>query len=65
MDYVETLIREKALFFAKGTMPEIVHSLIPDSGFIKGRYYIVSIIEATADLLGKEQDPDIKEEVPF
>lgn len=41
----EQLIREKACFFVKGKMPDVLRSNIPNSAFKKGMTYILAIIE--------------------
>lgn len=45
MDLDERLIRDKALWFAKGKLPEILKISIPDGSFSHKKTYIVSIIE--------------------
>lgn len=66
--FEEQIIREKAIFFAKGKFPDIIRHSIPDSGFSTNKTYMVSIIEVDEE--EKSYESDIKtakqtDEIPF
>lgn len=40
----EQLIRDKAVFFAKGSFDDIIRTSIPDKGWDKSKNYIIAVI---------------------
>ena len=45
MDKLEHELKSKALFFVKGTFPEILQESIPQ-GLVPGEFYVMAILKA-------------------